>query len=224
MTISRHDRRRNTPIWTSGTCQARGGGLRCPPLSGIIGPSSGPSSGSFPSARPGHPRSESGMKRRHFLTGAAVVGGTVAFTPLRDPARAEAGSGLALPVPSQSSGLRAPGRDFPKVGGNLGNHNHSSLRDITRSNVRRLGGAWHLNLDGGSTSGTQQSTVVAQDGVLYVHTSQQNVFAVDGRTGAIRWKTNVGTESTNMRGVGLGEGMVFTTSRANIVSALDRKT
>ncbi|MER6807907.1 PQQ-binding-like beta-propeller repeat protein [Spirillospora sp. NPDC000708] len=168
------------------------------------------------------------MDRRNFLTGAAaVVGGTVAFTPLRAPAaNADAASSrLALPVPPQPTAFGATGRDFPKVCGNLGNQNHSTLGRIDRGNVRRLGGAWHVNLEGGSTSGrSQQSTIVAQDGVLYVQSGQQNVFAVDGRTGEVKWKTNVGSQQTNMRGVGLGQGLVFTTSGSNIVYALDQKT
>ena len=67
--------------------------------------------------------------------------------------------------------------------------------------------------------------MVAQDGVLYVQTTQQNVFAVNGRTGAIIWKTSVGSPSPpDMRGVGLGQGLVFSTSGANIVYALDQQT
>ena len=31
-------------------------------------------------------------------------------------------------------------QDFPKVGGNLGNQNYSSLKQITRTNVKTLGG------------------------------------------------------------------------------------
>src|SRR4051794_29211138 len=163
------------------------------------------------------------MKRRRFLTGAAVAGGAAALSPLGDPATAEAAP-LALPVPPQPGGFGTTDRDFPKVGGDLGNQNHSTLRQITRRNVHRLGGAWHVNLEGGSTSSSQQSTVVVRAGVLYVQTAQQNVFAVDGRTGATKWKTNVGSEQTNMRGVGLGEGLVFTTSGANVVYALDQET
>ncbi|MFD0533357.1 PQQ-binding-like beta-propeller repeat protein [Actinomadura luteofluorescens] len=168
------------------------------------------------------------MERRNFLTGAAAaVGGTMAFAPLRAPeAQAQtAGSRLALPVPRQLAAFGPTGRDFPKVCGNLANQNHSTLRGIDRGNVRRLGGAWHVNLEGGSTSGrSQQSTIVAQDGVLYVQTAQQNVFAVDGRTGEVKWRTGVGARQTNMRGVGLGEGLVFTTSGENVVYALDQRT
>jgi len=119
------------------------------------------------------------VERRNFLLGAAA---TLAAVPARPDTS----------IPEQSAALGAAGKDFPKVCGNLGNHNHSPLKKITAHNLDRLGGAWHLNLEGGSTAAPQQSTCVAENGILYVQTTQQNVFAVDGRTGALKWKTNLG--------------------------------
>ena len=117
-------------------------------------------------------------------------------------------------------------QDFPKVGGDLGNKNYSTLSQIKASNVKHLGGAWRTQLEGGSTAQYQECTVVAQNGVLYVQTTQQNVFAVNGKTGEIIWKTAVGSPAsvTDMRGVGLGQGLVFSTSGANIAYALDQQT
>jgi PQQ-dependent dehydrogenase (methanol/ethanol family) len=161
-----------------------------------------------------------GIDRRTFLMGAASVAvAGAAAGAIAVPAAAD-----DLAQPSQPDEFGVAGSDFPKVGGNLANLNHSTLDQITNRNVGRLGGAWHVNLEGGDQSEAQQSTIVAQDGVLYVQTSQQNVFAVDGRTGATRWKTNLGTQRTNMRGVALGQGLVFSTSGTNIVYALDQKT
>ncbi|MEV5842261.1 PQQ-binding-like beta-propeller repeat protein [Streptomyces sp. NPDC051985] len=164
------------------------------------------------------------MDRRNFLTStAAGTATTVALLTSPAAHAAETSSeALALPVPAQSHG--ATGRNFPKAGGNLGNHNHSSLKAITTSNIRKLGGAWHINLENGSTGSPQQCAVVAQDGVLYLATTQQNVFAVDGRTGVVRWRTNIGSETTNMRGIALGKGLAFTISGSNLVYALDQKT
>ena len=156
------------------------------------------------------------MDRRNFLSSAATTAGVVLG--------AAPAYGATASAPPQPPNFGTTGRDFPKVGGNLGNQNHTPLGQVNRRTIGRLGGAWHLNLEDGDTSSAQQSTIVAQDGVLYVQTTQQNVFAVDGRTGAVRWKTNLGTEKTNMRGVALGEGKVFSTSGANIVYALDQKT
>ncbi|MDH6214370.1 PQQ-binding-like beta-propeller repeat protein [Streptomyces pseudovenezuelae] len=164
------------------------------------------------------------MERRSFLLTAAA-GSAATVSALTSTAEASPDSPrLALPVPPQSAALGTTGINWPKVGGNYGNQNHSTLRDLTPKNVKKLGGAWHVNLEGGSTSAYQQCTIVVQDGVLYVETTQQNVFAVNGRTGEVIWKTNLGTETTNMRGVAVAEGKVFTISGANIVYALDRRT
>jgi hypothetical protein len=162
------------------------------------------------------------MDRRQFLSGAAgLAGGALGSSD----ATAEGGSTRApIKAPAQQASIGQAGRDFPKVGGNLANQNYSILRGINRDNVNRLGGAWHINLEGGDTSQGQQSTIVAQNGVLYVQTSQQNVFAVDGRTGAIKWKTNVGKQPTNMRGVAVAEGLVFSTSGDRFVYALNQET
>ncbi|GAA4811721.1 PQQ-binding-like beta-propeller repeat protein [Streptomyces ziwulingensis] len=162
------------------------------------------------------------MDRRSFLTSTAA--GTATTVALLNGTAAEAApaDGLARPVPAQAHA--ATGKDFPKAGGNLGNQNHSSLKRITAANVGRLGGAWHLNLEDGSTAAHQQCAVIAQDGVLYLATTQQNVFAVDGRTGRVKWKTNIGTETTNMRGLALGGGLAFTIAGDNKVHALDQRT
>ncbi|UBU09405.1 outer membrane protein assembly factor BamB family protein [Nonomuraea gerenzanensis] len=157
------------------------------------------------------------MERRNFLLGAAAT--LTASATITEPAQAQ-----PQPLERQPASLGVTGKDFPKVCGNLANTNYSPLHQINARTVRRLGGAWHVNLEGGSTSAAQQSTCVVQNGVLYVQTTQQNVFAVDGRTGAVKWKTNLGTKQTNMRGVALGEGLVFSTSGANIVYALRQDT
>lgn len=161
------------------------------------------------------------MKRRDFLGSAGIgAAGMMALAATKaEAAAAQVGKGQPQP-----STLGIAGKDYPKVGGNLANHNHSVLSRINRDNVGRLGGAWHVSLEGGDTTKNQQSSVVAVDGVLYVQTTQQNVFAVDGKTGAVLWKTKVGKRTTNMRGVAVAGDKVFTTSGDNFVYALDRKT
>ncbi|MEV5897589.1 hypothetical protein [Nonomuraea fuscirosea] len=52
-----------------------------------------------------------------------------------------------------------------------------------------LGGAWHVNLEDGSTSSAQQSTRVVEHGVLYVQTTQQNKD-----TGQIVWQRQLITD------------------------------
>jgi alcohol dehydrogenase (cytochrome c) len=139
---------------------------------------------------------------------------------------------VAAPVLAQASTAAAagpprpqlPGRDFPKVGGNLGNQNHTSLDRVHRGNVRRLKGAWVNNIEGGAMAGNSQSTAVAVDGVLYIESALGNVTAVDGRTGAVKWKYLQTRGPLTRRGVAVGAGKVFTCGNGNWLIALDQHT
>ena len=115
-------------------------------------------------------------------------------------------------------------RDFPKVGGNLGNQNFTALAKLGHHNIHRLGGAWLNRIEGGITTGTNQSTAVAVDGVLYIESAFGNVFAVDGRTGVTRWKYTQTRGTVTRRGVAVGEGKVFTHGKGSWIIALDQAT
>ncbi len=132
-------------------------------------------------------------------------------------------SALAASAPAPSCCTPA-GRDFPKVGGNYGNQNYSALAQITPANIGKLGGAWHVHLEGGLNPQEQQSSVVAVDGVLYVETTQGNVYAVNGATGAINWVYKGGFGPQLRRGVAVGEGRVYTAFAGNRIAALNQKT
>ena len=43
-------------------------------------------------------------------------------------------------------------KDFPKVGGNLGNQNYSSLTQINKSNVKALGAVWRTHISQAPTT------------------------------------------------------------------------
>jgi alcohol dehydrogenase (cytochrome c) len=110
-------------------------------------------------------------------------------------------------------------KDFPKVGGNLGNQNYSSLKKINRINVRTLGAAWLNRVDLGVGNGSQ-STPVVVDGVIYVETGEGFVIAVDGKTGATKWR--VQKTGTTRRGVAVAKdlGIVYTLAAGNNLVAL----
>ncbi|MDH3265504.1 MAG: PQQ-binding-like beta-propeller repeat protein [Gammaproteobacteria bacterium] len=116
-----------------------------------------------------------------------------------------------------------PADDFPKVGGNLGNQNYSSLTQINLANISRLGGHWQTRLEPDSAPLSQQSTAVAVDGVLFVETTQGNVYAVHGDSGAIKWSYTPGHGTSLRRGVAVGEGMVFSNAVDRRVIALDQE-
>jgi glucose dehydrogenase len=132
------------------------------------------------------------------------------------------------------------GKDWPKNGGNYGNSGYSSLTQVTKANIKDLGPAWVVHASAepvttptpgpGSTKLGQQTTPIAVDGVLYFDTPAGGVMAVDGATGATKWKweptmADSGfTPATTRRGVSVGEGKVYTLSGGNRVVALDQNT
>ena len=118
----------------------------------------------------------------------------------------------------------APGdKDFPKVGGNLGNQNFSRLWQIHHGNIKKLGGAWVNRIEGGINTGDNQSTPIVADGVIYIESALGSVVAVDGKTGVTKWKYP-GKGTQTRRGVAVGDGKVFTNARGGYVVALDKAT
>jgi PQQ-dependent dehydrogenase (methanol/ethanol family) len=161
------------------------------------------------------------IQRRDLMKGAAAaaVGATVIGGGA--PAAAEPGTaGHGAPPVALTPGSR----DFPKVGGNLGNQNYTALEGIRRGNVRKLGGAWVNRIEGGLTSGNSQSTAVAVDGVLYIESALGNVFAVDGATGTTKWEYRQTRGPLTRRGVAVGDGKVFTHGKGSWIIALDQET
>lgn len=114
--------------------------------------------------------------------------------------------------------------DFPKVGGNLGNQNFTSLRQINKGLIRKLGAVWLNQIEGGLTTGTNQSTPVVVDGVIYIESALGNVIAADGRTGVTKWKYSQTRGTLTRRGVAVGQGLVYTLSGDNYVVALNKNT
>src|SRR5206468_10740032 len=118
----------------------------------------------------------------------------------------------------------SPGdKDFPKVGGNLGNQNFSRLWQIHHGNIKKLGGAWVNRIEGGINTGDNQSTPIVADGVIYIESALGSVVAVDGQTGVTKWKY-AGKGTQTRRGVAVGDGKVFTNARGGYVVALDKAT
>src|SRR5689334_22508571 len=78
-----------------------------------------------------------------------------------------------------------PTMNWPTNGGNLYNQRYSPLTAINRSNVSQLKGIWRTHLRGSGT-GPQYSggaQPIVQDGVAYVSTGANDVFALSIDTG-----------------------------------------
>jgi len=127
-----------------------------------------------------------------------------------------------------------PTSRWPTNGGNLYNQRYSPLTAINRSNVAQLKGVWRAQLHG---SGTQPqysgfAAPLVDDGVAYVTTGANDVFALSVDTGQIlwQWSSNVDPSITsvccgwNNKGVALSEDKVFQGLLDGRLVALDRTT
>ena len=119
-------------------------------------------------------------------------------------------------------------------GGDLYNRRYSPLDQINRDNVDRLKGVWRARLNG-SGIGPQYSgeaEPIVYDGVIYIVTGADDVFAVSVETGEILWEYEANLDGlidticcgwTN-RGLALGEGKVFVGQLDGKLVALDQAT
>ena len=128
----------------------------------------------------------------------------------------------------------APGANWVTNGGNVYNQRYSSLRQINRDNVAQVKAVWRTSLNGsGLGQGySQQAQALFYDGIIYVVTGDNDVFAVDVETGKILWtyEANVDFDNTVIccgrlsRGVGLGDGKVYVGRLDGRLVALDQRT
>ncbi len=124
------------------------------------------------------------------------------------------------------------GTDDPSAwlmyGGNYESWRFSPLTDINRENVKKLRVAWMFQT--GIPTQFETSPVIA-DGMMYITTSYNHVFALDAVTGDPLWKYDhplpddlrVCCGPTN-RGVAIADDKVFMGTLDARVVALDRRT
>ena len=129
-------------------------------------------------------------------------------------------------VPSQPADCCGPsGSDEPKVGGDYGDQDYSSLTAITPADVHRLSGAFFDHLEGGAAPLFQESTPVAVDGKLYVQTTQGGVFAVNGVTGRVIWEYRpTFSGRATERSVTVAGGRVYAALGGEHIVALNQQT
>jgi quinohemoprotein ethanol dehydrogenase len=128
------------------------------------------------------------------------------------------------------------GNEWPMVGGNLGNGRYSALDQITTGNVQNLKAAWMVHLGSGLSTGTPPYTLevspVVQNGVMYVTSGADDVYALDAKTGAEIWEYRSGLDASinticcgwGNRGVAVGNGLVFVGRLDGAFMALDAKS
>ena len=119
-------------------------------------------------------------------------------------------------------------------GGNLYNQRYSPLNQIDTSNVAQLKGVWRARLRGSGAAPqySGEGQPIVHNGVAYVSTGANDIFALSIDTGEILWQYAANLPADlpsvccgwNNRGVALSEDKVFMGRLDGKLVALDRKT
>jgi alcohol dehydrogenase (cytochrome c) len=139
------------------------------------------------------------------------------------------------PAPAFSAGeLRAdPQAGWLTNGGNLFNQRYSPLAQINTENIAGLKGVWRASLGSGlGPTHNNQGQPLIHEGVLYIGTGENDVFAIAIDTGKLLWTYKAKLEPKNVqvccawvnRGVGIGEGRIFHGQLDAKLVALDQRS
>jgi alcohol dehydrogenase (cytochrome c) len=128
----------------------------------------------------------------------------------------------------------SPGKDWVTNGGDLTNQRYSTLKQIDTTNVKQLKGSWMTRLKGSGVGGKYsfEASPLVKDGIMYVITGNDDVFALNAKTGEILWEYWSGIDQKIStvccgwvnRGLAMGEGLLFFGQLDAQVVALDMKT
>jgi alcohol dehydrogenase (cytochrome c) len=141
--------------------------------------------------------------------------------------------GYGRPTHEELTKTQAAGKDWITFGGALNNQRYSTLAQINPSNVQSLKGAWMTRLGSGRGAKYRfEPDPLVIDGVLYIPTGNDDVFALDAKTGKKLWQYDSDIPQVNdliccgwdNRGVGAGEGKIFTGQLDASMVALDQRT
>ena len=159
---------------------------------------------------------------------------TVVATGLMSVACAQSDSTGRAPAFDGEALIAAPTSDWISNGGNVFNQRYSPLAAINRDNIGDLKGVWRARLDGSGIGQkySGEATPIVYNGVIYVVTGADDVFALSVETGEQLWKYEANLDQTinsvccgwTSRGVALGDGKVFVGQLDGQLIALDQTT
>jgi alcohol dehydrogenase (cytochrome c) len=158
------------------------------------------------------------------------VGSVIAFAACTTSSPRAPGSAAHAAHPL----TQPPVAGWPTNGGDLYNRRYSPLSEINRDNVANLKGVWlaHLNGSGLGPPYSGEAQPIVADGVIYISTGANDVFALRVETGEILWEYRANLDPSNnavccgwtSRGLGLGAGKIFAGQLDGKLVALDRAT
>jgi quinohemoprotein ethanol dehydrogenase len=140
----------------------------------------------------------------------------------------------AAPAFSAEDLMKEPEDAWLTNGGTLMNQRYSPLDEIDTGNVADLKGVWMADLAGSGVAGkySAEAQPIVYEGVMYVPTGADDVFAVSVETGKIIWRYQAKLDQKInsvccgwlSRGVALGDGKVYLGQLDGTLVALDQKT
>ena len=129
----------------------------------------------------------------------------------------------------QTTNANASSGNWLTYGGNYAAWRYSNLAQINRANVKNLVPVWAFQT--GMVDGGFSCTPIAADGVIFISTPGNRVFAINAVTGKELWhyyyqlpKTLGLIYGPVNRGVALGGGLIFMGTLDNHLVALNQKT
>jgi alcohol dehydrogenase (cytochrome c) len=127
-----------------------------------------------------------------------------------------------------------PTSGWPTNGGDLYNRRYSPLSQINRDNVSQLKAVWRTRLGGSGLDlkYSGEASPIVHDGVIYIVTGANDVFAIRVESGETLWtykanleqKVNVVCCGWTSRGVGLGDGKIYVGQLDGKLVALDQRS
>jgi len=158
----------------------------------------------------------------------ALVTGALMF-----PGSLSAQSGPRTITTQDLAQTKNGGNDWITHGGALNNQRYSTLNQINTSNVSQLKGVWVSRLGSGRGAKYRfEADPLVVDGVMYIPTGNDDIFALDAKTGKKLWEWDSDIPQVNdliccgwdNRGVAVGDGRVYSGMLDGSFVALDQKT
>ena len=141
---------------------------------------------------------------------------------------------FSQPRPSSDELVQLPEQNWLTNGGDLYNRNYSALTEINVDTVSELRPLWrsHLNGSGLEAKYSGEAQPLIQDGVMYIITGADDVFALSVETGDMLWSSEASLSDEisticcgwTSRGVGLGEDKIFIGQLDGVLKAVDKDT
>ena len=136
--------------------------------------------------------------------------------------------------PDADTLMQLPVSSWLSNGGDLYNRNFSPLTQINTETIGQLGPVWRTHLEGSGVGAkySGEAQPIIHEGVMYVITGADDVFALSIESGEILWskQANLSSEISTIccgwtsRGVGFGEDKIFVGQLDGVLKALDKET